>query len=148
MFSLIKSLYTIYNGDSGDDNHYDSHDDDNNKDRYRSRSADAWMKLIKKNSEHFTFVIDWEFKYCDVIVFNCSQYEIIIEHNDKTVKVWSYLGCEGEAPRYVTFKSNNHDSNNILNIKNYDDSVIINKQLCLQSKTVVYLQNSDLVSSK
>jgi len=152
MFSLLKSLYSIFSDDSEhDEEGRDEHE-------HKDRNHDEWTNLIKKNSEHFTVVIDWEFKHYDVLVFKCG---------DKTVKVQSYLGHERECPKYISLKfnsdngnsdngnsdngnsdngnSDNGNSDNVINITGCDNNVVINKQLRLMAGTVVYLENVDLV---
>ena len=84
-----------------------------------------------------TICIDWELKYCDILIFNCSQHQIKIEYGDKSTRIESYLGCEGESPRHTSFILTDKDT-----IKITCNDKIINKKI--YPKTILYLEDKDL----
>lgn len=96
--------------------------------------TNKWEKLIKENSVQFTHIIDWDFIYCDVLIFNCSQYKITVDYNHKTFKLLSYLGHPDEVPKFIGIKL--VDQNNI---KISGNNQVINKEII--PKTVLYLED-------
>jgi hypothetical protein len=103
------------------------------EEKYHNR----WEQLVRKNTIHHTILIDWDLIHNDLLIFNCSQYDIKIEYNGKNTRIDSYLGCEGEPPRYTYFNFANEDT-----IKITCNNRIINKKI--YPKTILYLEDTDL----
>lgn len=119
MFSLLKYLFNIQ--------------DEKEKETY----SNHWEELIKKNTKYNTILIDWEFNYCDLLIFNCSQHQIKVEYDSKSIRIESYLGCEGSSPGYASFNLTDKDT-----IKITCNDKIINKKI--YPKTILYLEDKDL----
>jgi hypothetical protein len=120
MFDLLKYL----SGTGNQEEKYENH----------------WEELIKKNTKQNTILIDWEFVQTDVLIFNCSSHDIKIEYNGINTHIYSYLGCEGEWPRYMSLNLTNEDTIKIM----YNNKITDKK---VYPKTILYLENKDFIDN-
>lgn len=132
--SLVKHLFGM---DGGDDD-YNDDDDDNEKGIYVH--TNHWEKLIKENSKYETYLIDWQFEYCDLLVFNCSSRDIRIICGDENICICSYIDVAGSRPPGATFKLGGESKIKII----CDDKAVYRE---VSPKTVLYLEDKDLYTA-